>query len=622
MSIKKHALPDEVSYAKKSKAYAEWSQANVEVGALADEFRSTVDPIVYPGITGTAAFEPRSRQLLVNPEFISPGCTPETFSIRGDGRLARVGRGAVLHEIAHSLFSKFPLERVGKLHENTQAVVIALEELRIEYNMMDTIGRSKKFGEAEYDIDLRAAGGFIVEHNLPSGMMTPVETSVALALTCGRLDAGTLSGPAAEPLFVMFEDHYGIDIVNAFRSLWLEYLGLTDVDFDSRIDIAKRWLDLLGEPSGDERGEGSAEGEGGEGEGEGEGNGNGEGEGEDGESKSSSKGMNGDDVRRAADEAYVVTETEIMRDVRDRRAEAMRAFLNSREARKVERAAKAEQAFGKGHGYGGGDGASERSRLFRAPTIPTSEEQRAMVTLAQRLDDVTYVDKHVTKVTSIIPPGRLSSRAAVQQQAQASRGMEITAAPWKQKRRKSVEKTPLTVGIIADVSGSMGSSVQSVSTAAWMLSEAVCRVNGRTSTVLMGNDAYGLIRPGERMKSIPRYNATGGFEAFRYAYDAVDGSLNLVSGRGARILFIATDACFVSSEHEKYAWKAMEECKRAGVQVFWLDYDGYSTGEYSWRNYENYGYGEVINLSGMDDISRARVIGNTVVTAFQKVKAI
>jgi hypothetical protein len=243
-----------------------------------------------------------------------------------------------------------------------------------------------------------------------------------------------------------------------------------------------------------------------------------------------------------------------------------------------------------------------------------------MVSLARQLDKVSYVDKHKTKVGSDVPPGRLAGRGMVQAGAQRARGEVITASPWKAKRRKSVPKTPLTVGIIADVSGSMSSSVGSVSTAAWMLSEAVNRVQGRTSTVLMGENVYGLIAPGKRFAEIPRYNAIAGHENFTDAYNAIDGTLHMSNGRGARILFIVTDGHFVAGQHEKYAHKAMRECRASGIQVFWLDYDGYSApGGYG--RYPDYGYGEILDMSGKTEPEQARIIGSTVIRAFDKVKA-
>jgi hypothetical protein len=235
--------------------------------------------------------------------------------------------------------------------------------------------------------------------------------------------------------------------------------------------------------------------------------------------------------------------------------------------------------------------------------------------MSRQLERVNYVDKSKTNVNSMLPSGRLRGRTAVMAEAQKSRGQIITAEPWRTKKRKSVHKTPLTVGIIGDVSGSMGASVESVSSISWVLSEAVNRVQGKSATILMGNTAYGLIKSGERHRLIPRYNASFGFEAFRDAFDAIDGTLNLTGGRGARILFIASDGHFVSSEHERYAWKAMKECRNNGVQVFWLDYDGQT-------NFNNYGHGEVIDLSMMNPTEQAKVIGQTVVKTFDQVKSV
>lgn len=596
-------------------------------------------PSVYvlPNITPTCSFDPKTNAFFINPLFLDPDATKETFTFNGDGRVSQVARGAMIHEVAHALFSKFSLAQAHSLHQNVSQVIVALEELRVEYNMFQHLGRSKSL--TNYVTDLKAGGLFIAGFSVPQGGMTPLDISICLALSYGRHDIGAISGEAAATMVDVYEAILGEELFDSLRDIWLRYLGLTDNDIDRRIELAKEWLDLLDMPSGNEKGQpdGSedecaackAEKEGGGAEGDSDGDGEKEGSGEGSEGEGGSEGPSsgpdghsckgqtsegdGDKIREAINDAYEVTETDILGENRNRLLEARKAWMKSSEARKARRDNAAEETFGKGHGYVGST-VAHASRLYRIPTEPTNDERKAAVALAQELDRVSYVDKRVTRANSLIPPGRLRAAAAVNSAAVKSQGLIDTTEPWKQRRRKAIPKTPLTVGIIADVSGSMGSSVESVSTAAWMLSEAVNRVQGRTSTVLMGDTAYGLIKPGERMLQVPRYNAAFGFEAYKDSFDAIDGSLNLTGGRGARILFNVTDSQFVSSEHEKYAWQAMKECRQQGVQVFWLDFDGYAGGRY-----KNYGYGEVLSMTG-SHIDNARLIGRTVVRAFESVK--
>jgi hypothetical protein len=60
----------------------------------------------------------------------------------------------------------------------------------------------------------------------------------------------------------------------------------------------------------------------------------------------------------------------------------------------------------------------------------------------------------------------------------------------------------------------------------------------------------------------------------------------------------------------------MKEAKMAGIQVFWLDFDGY----YGIDRYKNYGHGEVIQMKAGNPVANARIIGQTVIKAFEKVK--
>jgi hypothetical protein len=637
-----------------------WDQARYQgIELLQDINLGGIDVLVKPDIVPTCALDPRTNIVYVNPLFLDPEAEQGTFTFVGDDPQASINRGAMLHEASHAMFSKISLGGMNTLDKKVSTVIMFLEELRIEYNMMNTIGNSKRLDEAGYSNDLRAGSHYIVTQNLPGGAMDPVQLSASCALTLGRRDAGIISDEAAEPLVEVFESIYGAELLRKLRALWIKSLSLTDRDMATRIKIAKAWLDLLdqdtseedgtpdkskcstcgkpkpekgekGEPQegegsgeGDEEGEegdaegsGKGEGEGDEceghgGDGEGDGEGEGEGEGEGGE------GGDSDKINDALSHSYQITETNIMEDNKNREQAARRAWINSADARRKNRSAAAEKATDKSHGFGGGSAPGHYGeRLYRTPEKPTTEERRAMVRLAQELDRVTYVDKHTTKVNTILPPGRMRGRAAVAMAAQKDKGLVITAEPWRSKRRKSVDKTPLTVGIIADVSGSMSSSVNAVSTAAWMLSEGVNRVHGKTATVLMGDTAYGLIKPGERHELIPRYNACFGYEAFKDSYDAVDGLLNLSGGRGARILFVVTDSCLVSGEHEKYAWTAMKEAKAAGVQVFWLDFDKYHEAD----RYKNYGYGEIIGVEPGNVVANATLIGQTVIKAFDRVK--
>jgi hypothetical protein len=578
------------------------------------------------GITPTAAYVPSEHTVLVNPDFVFPDGYEDsyenytTFGTSMDESV-QIARGAVIHEAGHAHYSKFSLADLSKLDRNVGQVIIALEELRIEYNMNYFLGNTKSLANTTYQMDLVHGAHYIARHNIPVGPVSPLDVSTCLALTFGRVDVGVLSFGAAMVYRDAFEVHMDPALIENLRALWLRYMGLTDRDLEGRVEIAKEWCDLLDLPSGDENGMpepgGACLGDPDEGEGEGDGEGEGEGDGEgEGEGKGRAGSSFGDDIRDAADYAYEVTKTDAAVEHKNREAIARRAALEGASKSREKREAMADRAH-KSHGYGESDPKHWGRSLFAPSEAPTSDEAAAMVALARRLDKVSYTDKHKTKVGSLVPPGRLSGRGAVQASAQADRGQIISATPWKSKRRKSVPKTPLTVGIIADVSGSMGSSVRSVSTAAWMLSEAVNRVQGRTSTVLMGEDVYGLVAPGKRFSEIPRYNAYAGHENFTDAYMAIDGSLNLVHGRGARILFCVTDGHFVSSTHNDYAHVAMREAKAAGIQVFWLDYDGYS----AYGRYPDYGYGEVLNMAGMTEQEQAAKIGDVVIKAFDKVKA-
>jgi len=67
------------------------------------------------------------------------------------------------------------------------------------------------------------------------------------------------------------------------------------------------------------------------------------------------------------------------------------------------------------------------------------------------------------------------------------------------------------------------------------------------------------------------YTAPDSTEKFDKAFKALDGSLNLLYGNGARLLVVVSDARYTSveTEHAKH-W--LKECDDKGVAVLWLPF--------------------------------------------------
>ena len=110
-----------------------------------------------------------------------------------------------------------------------------------------------------------------------------------------------------------------------------------------------------------------------------------------------------------------------------------------------------------------------------------------------------------------------------------------------------------------------------MASAAWIMSEAVRRIQGRTAMVYYGSDVFPTLKPGEHMPDVKVYTAPDGTEKFDRAATALDGILDLTSGTGARMLVIVSDGYYVAEEQKKCReWLA--KCAATGVGVLWVGF--------------------------------------------------
>jgi hypothetical protein len=202
---------------------------------------------------------------------------------------------------------------------------------------------------------------------------------------------------------------------------------------------------------------------------------------------------------------------------------------------------------------------------------PLGSERSAAVKLAQLLEKAKYRDRDATEVASIIPPGRLRTRAAVQGAALKSKGIMTQVAPWRQTKRKHVDDPTLSIGVMVDISGSMGEAMEPMASVAWILSEATRRVQGRAAMVYYGNNVFPTLKPGQHLDHVKVYSAPDMTEKFDKAFKALNGGLNLLNGSGARLLVVVSDGEYTDPE-QTAARRWLTACERDGVGVLWLSF--------------------------------------------------
>jgi hypothetical protein len=124
---------------------------------------------------------------------------------------------------------------------------------------------------------------------------------------------------------------------------------------------------------------------------------------------------------------------------------------------------------------------------------------------------------------------------------------------------------------MVDISGSMASAMEPMAATAWAMSEAVRRVQGKCAMVYYGQDVFPTLKPGQHLDQVTVYTAPDGTEKFDKAFKALDGSLNLLNGTGARLLVIVSDGCYTDDERSKAkAW--VRACEKAGVAILWIPF--------------------------------------------------
>jgi hypothetical protein len=188
------------------------------------------------------------------------------------------------------------------------------------------------------------------------------------------------------------------------------------------------------------------------------------------------------------------------------------------------------------------------------------------------LDKAKYRDRDEVDIHSILPPGRLRTRAMVQGAALKAKGVMSQAEPWRRTVRKHVDDPTLTIGVMVDISGSMSEAMEPMAVTAWVMSEAVRRVQGRAAMVYYGEAVFPTLKPGQHLSEVTIYTAPDGTEKFDSAFKALNGGLNLLNGTGARLLVVVSDGCYTGQERQA-AKHWLNECKRAGVGVLWLSID-------------------------------------------------
>lgn len=439
--------------------------------------------------------------------------------------------GMLAHETAHSRWSDWMTDFPMK--PSILQVATLFEELRIEKRASDWRSGRRDRDTIVPSTWLRGCFTWLLKKMTAQPLSTqPLALGHTWALIVGRYVAGIALLEEVQPIDMAVRTALGDDTVDMMREILDEAVQTEDPQ--NRLPgLAKEWLELL-HADGDECPQWSLFLHAGEPQPEDEG--------------SSEMG----EVVAAAIEqvAEAVDETGAALPVEP-------ALSNPMEM--------APKVFG---GHGKGRGSFTRNWKTREPT-PALRAEAAR--LSRTLETLSLPSVTLTHIPSEIPPGRLRGREAVRQSAERSMAMMTTATPWERTKRRKALTRPVIVGVMTDVSGSMGWAQKFVADFAWVMAKAGTRVGARCAAATFGDTAEMVVRPGEVPQLVRERDSDGGCEEFDLAAAAIEGVLHLsVPTNAAKVLFIVSDGHLVNEYEPQKAARWLERWTKGGTLVVWI----------------------------------------------------
>lgn len=558
-----------IQYRKTTRAEAtsaEWLAVGATIGKLANSFAGREDLIAYvgPGAGGPApaCYTPATAEIEVNVDVaFGKNAVPSDVGDLLDREVQFMwpkATGAIFHEALHARYSSWDFEAASRdLSQEEFRALILLEEGRIEATGVKTHPGNAGF--------LRTCALEIVLADIEEGELSAMsDTGVAAslaALALARVDAGVLEPSDVESLHEVIQEKLSEETLNKLRELWLTAQSYErHLDITGLYDVARAWVQTVRERAA-ENGEPE------------------DGAGEPGGMSTASESGTGsasefvkgviDALKDSADNAVVGAFEQLADQEQTEEWEEIAKSRTNDAKTKRDAEQVASEVFGKGTGPMPDSPTMSGLAEERAPT---GEERAAAVKIAALLEKAKYRERDETEIHSVLPPGRLRTRAMVQGAALKSKGVMTQTEPWRRTVRKHVDDPTLSIGVMVDISGSMAEAMQPMATTAWVMSEAVRRIQGKSAMVYYGQDVFATLKPGQRLDKVNVYTAPDGTEKFDKAFKALNGSLGLLHGNGARLLVVVSDGCYTPTE-EAAARRWVRACEQAGTGVLWLTFD-------------------------------------------------
>ena len=540
-----HIKPQELTRSK-IKTPSDWLGVGYEITQLVNAWSDRTDLVALLGTEAgkgaPACFLPALAEIEVNTkeafgEITTPSMIDDLTKRKNQYEFAKAV-GAIRHEAYHAKFSAWDIPLAGKtLKQDEFEALMLLEEGRIEAWGISTHPDAKVFLRA-------SAMGLIIDEakEVFSEQSTIRSASSLVGLCHARIIAGSLDELQAFDLLDKVNGILGSDLVMKLKEIIYQFQDhAIHTDISACYPLAIEWARLVREKA-EEAGEQPTK-----------------------EQQEAFAEMMSEMLGEMSESVSISNANELQDQKRseDMKESATAKANTSKEQKKNEEIAR--QVFSKSSGPGE---ASTRSQLVEKRS-PNGQERNSAVKIAKALERAKYRERGAIEIGSIVPPGKLNTRKIIQAKALEQKGIFTQPKAFSKKVRKHTDEPELSVGVMVDISGSMSSAMNPMASTAWIMGEAVRRVQGRCAMVYFGSDVFPTLKAGQRLKEVNVYSAPDGTEKFDRAFRALDGALNLLNGEGARLLVVVSDGHYTSDEMESAkAWVA--RCSKNGVAVLWL----------------------------------------------------
>lgn len=526
-----------------------------------------------------AWFSPSKRTVSINAAFALQGDDPGNVNpLTPEGRRKHphiVGLGC--HEASHVRFTHWGEEEKAAMAAESPSVreiATLLEEPRIEKQYLKARPQDRGYLRAQSVlIDTSQFSPPSEEDRVAmeeDGWVDGWRAGVLSILTLARGDAGILEPEDLINPRRVLSLALG-DTLERLEPLWQEALDLEDGDVAGLVDVAKRWVDEVGEkPQGmvtvivcpgeapepsefaddllDNHPEATPE------------------------TVFATEGAGGDILSTLMNTLVedIQHENDVEAEAQEQaeakaQEEQNKKNQETKDAHDQKKAQKKAQDF-----FSGPAGGSKKLNMAEEDKRrePTDPELQLAVRLAREIKRARFRERDRITTLSDRPPGRLQGREAMLHAAQRSMRIQTTARPFKDRMSRYTEEPPLSLGIMTDISGSMHAFTPFATAFSWASARAVKGI-GKSISVAYDTRVTVLNSPGEHPQKPYPLKARGSGEDWKTAFAIVDGALNLSTGRGARLLFVFSDGEY-SPEQANAASADIDRLERGGVKVVWF----------------------------------------------------